>query len=311
MKEKYKRLIYFLIFGLVMLATSFMVGWNLANRPQQSSNQLEILTPTDSVQQSNSEVSNKTDTLLDNPNPSFDKAILEKIVADFAHASDARLSIVIEDLTNQDRLLSHNAEDIYPTASLYKLYLAYLVYEDIDNNLLTLTQPFFRHNLYRDLDLRTCLNLMIEVSDSPCGEALLRHYGYPVIQTRLEKLDLKQIHAAGFRTSAEEMIKLLSLIYGDNLSEDSRKRLLTAMHNQSYRRLLQPAFDNYAKVYNKTGTYLNQAGDNYNWIDVGIIELNDRNQVLAISVFQEDVLLEDLNILLDNLAQAIFDQSLE
>ena len=223
--------------------------------------------------------------------PAIDKAVLADIVADFEIPADARFSLIIHDLTNQERLVSHNSADLYPTASLYKLYVAYITYEEIDAGRLALEQPFIRHPLYLDLTLGTCLNLMIEVSDSACAEQLLGDYGYPAIQAALDRLELPHANAAAFQISTEDMTRLLELIYSHNLSADSRNRLLGSMHKQAYEIALQPVFRPRGQVYNKTGTYRNPADPNdpYNWIEGGIVELADRPQALAISIFHENV----------------------
>lgn len=303
MERNHKQLLWLLVVGLAALAVGLLAGWWLADTRKQAVNPTNV-----------EKMAPKTDEVTPEPpsepvdepaRPAADKAALERMAADFEIPGDARFSIVIEDLTNQARLLSHNSEQLYPTASLYKLYLTYLAYEDVDSGRLALDQPFIRHPLYLDLDLGTCLDLTIEVSDSPCGEGLLNHYDYPTIQARLERLGLPQVNAAAFQASAEDMTKLLSLIYGDNLSEDSRRRLLGSMHNQAYDRILQPAFKDRGQVYNKTGTYRNQPGSEYNWIDVGIVELNQSDSVLAVSILHENVPLEDLVALVKSLAEAI------
>ena len=303
MERNHKQLLWLLAVGLATLAVSLMVGWWPENTQKQTANPTNVEETTPPTEEAVPEVTSEP---ADEPaRPTIDKAALEKMATDFEIPDNARFSIVIEDLTNQERLISHNSEQLYPTASLYKLYLTYLAYEDIDSGHLALDQPFIRHPLYLDLDLGTCLNLTIEVSDSPCGEGLLNHYDYATIQARLEQLGLPQVNAAGFQASAEDMIRLLGLIYGDNLSEDSRRRLLGSMRDQAYNRILQPAFKGRGQVYNKTGTYRAQPGGEYNWIVAGIVELNESDSALAVSVLHENVPLEDLVALVESLAEVI------
>lgn len=297
--------------GLTTLAIGLLLGLWLAGpepQPPSGGQPNATVTPTERTDAAEETMSEETaPALVNEPEPAaVDKAALEQIIAGFKVPDGGRLSVVVYDLTSREYLLAHNKEYLYPTASLYKLYLAYMAYEDVDSGRLSLAQPFIKHLIYKyELNLGVCLNLMITVSDSPCGETLLAHYDYPVIQARLKELGLPHANAGAFRASAEDMTRLLELIYGDNLSANSRDRLLGSMSNQAYDVILQPAFRDRARVYNKTGAWRDGSGEGYYWIDVGIIELADRDQAFAVSILHENVPTKDLLALAEELADAV------
>ena len=310
MKFNRERIFLLASTGLTALAVGLLLGLWLADPQPQlpDKNQPSIaVAPAETTDVAEETAKEETAPTTNEPEIiAINEMALEAVIADFKVPDNGRLSVVVYDLTNREYLLSHNKEDLYPTASLYKLYLAYMAYEDVDNGRLALEQPFTNHPAYRhELNLGTCLHLMVAVSDSPCGETLLAHYGYPAIQARLQELGLPHVNAAAFRASAEDMTRLLELIYGDNLSADSRGKLLGSMSNQAYDVILQPAFRDYGQVYDKTGAWLNATGKDYNWIDVGIIELADRDQTLAISILHEHVPTDDLLTLAKELAGII------
>ena len=235
-----------------------------------------------------------------------DTAALEEIVDRLEIPAGGRFSIAIHDITGRQRLLARDSGRLHRAASLYKLYLAYVAYEDVDAGRLALEQPLINHPAYRyEINLGACLHLMIAVSDSPCGETLLAHYDYPALQTRLKRLGLPHANAGAFQVSAEDMVRLLGLIHGDNLSADSRNKLLAAMGNQAYDVILQPAFRGYGRVYNKTGAWRDEAGGGYFWVDAGIVELSGSGRVLAVSILHDNVPTENLLALAEDLAAVI------
>ena len=286
------------IFGLIVGSWLTGSASELTNRPPNHIKSSDIVDL----------ASSKTPPVVDQPTaPTINKDALGKVLADFEKPTGSRLSLVIHDLTNQERLVSFNDADLYTVSSLYKLYLAYLAYEDIDKGLLTLNQPFVHnHPYYQDLNLGACLHLTVALSDSVCGERLLNHYGYPAIQARLEGLGLSTIEVAAFKASAEDMTRLLELIYGQNLFEDSRRRLLTSMRSQAYDTVLQPSFESHGAAYTKTGLYASHPHAISNWIAIGIIELEGQHQAWAVSILHENIPEGDVSALAQSLAEAMF-----
>ena len=120
--------------------------------------------------------------------PIIDKQALLNVLQDFDQRSiEDSLSVIIYDLEDQIELASLNERKTYFSASLYKLYLSFLAYEDIDKNLIDGEEELIDHDDYGALDLNTCLYLMVQLSDSFCGEGFLAIYDYQTSQARLKE----------------------------------------------------------------------------------------------------------------------------
>ena len=219
---------------------------------------------------------------------------------DFELAKGGELSVIVYDLKNERELVSLNKDHLYFSASLYKLYLGFLAYQDIDQGLLESNQRLVKHNQYGDLNLNTCLKLMIQISDSLCGEAVLAIYDRPLTQKRLEELGLPNINMPSFLVSAQDMSQILRLIYqGGDLSSSSRKQLFAALAEQTYSQILRLTFSDISTVYNKAGF------SKENWHDVGILEFEDYDHPLAIIILSENVPLQNLQELTQKIKQTL------
>lgn len=232
--------------------------------------------------------------------PSIDGQALQKILDGFETSEGGRLSIVIYDLKDEKELAVLNKEHVYFSASLYKLYLGFLAYQDIDRDLLKSNQILIEHASYGSLDLKTCLNLMVQISDSFCGEAVLAIYNHPAAQKRLEELDLPNTNITSFLVSAEDMARLLKLIYQeDGLSPDSQEQILQSLAKQTYSQILRQTFSDISEVYDKMGY------SEMNWHDIGIIEFKNHNRPLIIVILSEDIPLQNLQALAKEIKQSL------
>ncbi len=232
------------------------------------------------------------------PPPSIDGPALQKILDNFETSESGRLSVVIYDLKDEKELAVLNKEHVYFSASLYKLYLGFLAYQDIDRDLLKSNQILIKHPSYGLLGLNTCLNLMIQISDSFCGEAVLAIYNHPAAQKRLAELNLPNTNIASFLVSAEDMMHLLKLIYqGDGLSSDSQEQILESLAKQTYSQILRQTFSDISEVYDKMGY------SEMNWHDIGIIEFKNHSRPLIIVILSEDISLQNLQALAREIKQ--------
>lgn len=204
-------------------------------------------------------------------------------------------SVVVQS-ADSGQILAQNLPDrLYFSASLYKLYIGLLAWEDLDSGAMINDSSFLGDNSTLD-----CLDLMIRESHSPCGEQMLSKYDKQELTDRLRKLGLPNVNVAGFTVSAKDMAVLLQIIYDNKvISGQSKEMLLGSMELQTYDAGLKTGFQG-LKVQDKVGF---SAKD---WHDVGFVTLADGRQVI-VSTLTENVgsngvadLAKHLNTLLTN-----------
>ena len=233
--------------------------------------------------------------------PAIDKASLEDLIGSSSQTTNGDLSVVIYDLQRNEELVSLNDQELYFTASLYKLYMNFLAQQDVEAGRLDLHQAILEHRDYGPLNLNDCLHLMVQLSDSPCGEAVLALYDYQEVQSRLQELGLLDINMPAFLTSARDMTQLLKLIYKDGLSTAGRDRILHPMSKQVFSQILRSAFSQLGPVYNKVGYSNNPVI----WHDIAIIELEHSQQALVIVIMTRYMSVIESKQLADGIAQIL------
>ena len=231
------------------------------------------------------------------------QAALNLTVANLA----GEYSVIVHDLETDETLGMIAEENIYFTASLYKLYLAFIIWQDVDNGLLAPNDSLVDHPDYGAKSVTECLDLMVRTSDSPCAEAFLSRYDYDDLQVRLLRLGLTDIDMPNFMTSAGDMLQLLRLIHHQqHLSNGASSQLLEAMRNQVYGQGLRQAFLKTGKnqVYNKVGFSYRD------WHDIGLLELQTTSQSkwLAVVILSRRAGENNVRKLADSLEATLIDQ---
>ena len=178
-----------------------------------------------------------------------DTAQLQAIVSAWGKKYSGKVSATI--LASDGTLLaSTDQQRQYFTASIYKLYVAYLGSQDIDKGLHAASDPFL--NTYTRGD---CLTRMIQFSDSPCAERMMAELGKQNMQVRLQALGVTDTAMGRLTTSTKDAALVTNLIHkGEGLSKESADRLRTAMLQQQYRDALPTAFAGF-EVGDKVGFY--------------------------------------------------------
>lgn len=202
---------------------------------------------------------------------------ISKVLSAWASKNRGSESVVVA-TADGTVLSSSGADETFFMASIYKLYVAYLGYQDIDAGVHSLNEPFLS-GMTRGM----CLDEMIRTSDSPCAERLMSELGRQNIQTRLESYGLTKTSFKGLNTSAHDVSIVLGRLWqGTDLSTGSRAVMLDSMLGQKYRNGLAKGFGGSA-VYNKVG-FRDQA----EYHDVGIVQLPD-GQPLIVTVLSSNV----------------------
>lgn len=175
-------------------------------------------------------------------------------------------------------LSASNADETFFMASIYKLYVAYLGYQQADTGVHSLNEPYVN-----GMTRGKCLDEMIRSSNSPCAEKLMSELGRQNIQTRLESYGLTKTSFKGLNTSAQDVSIVLGRLWqGTDLTVSSRTAMLDSMLGQKYRNGLAKGFGGSA-VYNKVGFQ-----DQAEYHDVGIVQLPD-GQPLIVTVLSSNV----------------------
>ena len=174
---------------------------------------------------------------------------LQSVVNAWAQKYEGKVSVTIA--ANDGTLLaSSNQQKQYYSASIYKIYLAYVVSQDIDNGVYAADEIYL--NDYTRAD---CLVSMLQYSDNPCAEKMLIELGSKKIQSRIEALGLTDTVMSRLLTSTKDASIVTGLINkGVGLSQQSTVRLRTAMLNQTYRKGLPLGLKDF-EVGDKVGMY--------------------------------------------------------
>ncbi len=145
----------------------------------------------------------------------------------------AKTGIVVQELGGSNRSASLNPNKQYPAASLFKVFLANYVYDQIDQGKLSFSQTL--HGM--PANIATCIQRMIVISDNACGDSV----GDAVGWTNLHNF----VRAEGYNdtimspdniTTAGDMAKFLAnLQNGTAMAADHKNQLIGYMKVQKYR----------------------------------------------------------------------------
>ena len=205
---------------------------------------------------------------------------LQPTVDAWADKQSGRASVVAYDLANKKTVASMDPDRQYFTASLYKLFVAYVGYQKIDDGTYNADAPYLG-----DFTRAKCLDKMIRESYSPCGEKWWNELGKEAVTDQMRDYGLKNTSLTGLYTSAADANAILRMLYkGTDLTKASRADYLDSMKDQPalYRRGLPSGFSQ-STVYDKVGW-----NGQVEWHDSAIITLPD-GRSYVISVLTQNV----------------------
>ena len=232
--------------------------------------------------------------------PELDQQGLQAMMNDLGEKYDGQFGLVVYDLTADKEIASWNGESAFSTGSLYKLYLNFLAYQDLEKGTL---DPFLKlkHPELGGIHLKTCLVLMIQLSDIPCAETVRSFYNDSELQRRVDQLGLTDYSVAGFHTSARDMVKLLRLVWrGEHITPESRALMLSAMKHYIFIHNLPVALDGLGTTYNAVGYKQEET-----WNDIAIIELHQPERVIAVALLTSEIFGDDMEDITSNLRRAL------
>ena len=288
-KKKVAVTLLFVLLGL--LATGIIAVLLLASGLFDS----QVVAPVAPVET----VVEEDELVIEQEEPSFNPIVLQATLDDWVEAQSGTASVVITD-TDGVVLASHNDDQVYFAASIYKLYVAYEGYRGVEAGELNPDEDYINGNT-----LAECLDIMIRESDSPCAEKLWVQLGKETVNDILKTYGLTNTSMTLIRTSAADAaIMLARIARGQGLSEASQAAYLASMKDQIYRDALNAGFDDPSiTVYNKIGFR-----EQIEYHDTAFVELEDGRR-LVVSVMTENVGTRQIAALGTALQEALLEDS--
>lgn len=211
------------------------------------------------------------------PNLADSNVAVSSAISKWVSSHGGTYGVVVSD-TSGNVLGESNAQEPLFMASIYKLYVAYIGYQKVDDGSWDTKEPFLS-----GWTRGKCLDEMIRSSDSPCAEKLLKELGKDAVTDKLKDYGLTNTSMRSLTTSAADVSKILiNIEAGIDLSETSKQKLLDSMANQKYRSAIPKGFQG-AVVYDKVGF---RGETEYH--DTGIVYLEDGRKVV-VSILTEKV----------------------
>jgi hypothetical protein len=259
--KKFNRKWLFLIIAILVvgLLTWLLLKPNKANAPEKSDSQPEI-------------------SQTENKEPEYAEIDLQPTVSSWLAGQSADYSIVVYDTQSKNIIASNNPDEVLFAASLYKIFVAYSALEDFQTGKQNPDEILVNGN-----SRKTCVDLMIRESNSPCGEAMMASIGPNELKARMEQKGIKDTYFTGIRTTATDTAEILKLILaGDDLNETSTAFLRDAMRFQDamYKKGLQGGAPE--------GIWDTKVGwnEDQNYHDIGILTMPD-GRVFVVSILSQ------------------------
>jgi hypothetical protein len=209
----------------------------------------------------------------------FNAVQLQQVIESWDASFSGTASVVIRDESG-NILAAKNPDELYFAASIYKLYVAYAGYQQVDSRAVDPDAEYI--NGYSRLE---CLDVMIRDSNSPCAEKLWNELGKIELTNQLATYGITNTSMEAITTTANDASILLGrMLRGEGLSDDSRIAFLDSMKDQEelYRRGLPSGFTQ-STVFNKVGW-----NEQVEWHDTAIVKFAD-GRYLIVSVMTENV----------------------
>ncbi len=193
--------------------------------------------------------------------PTPQKTGLQQLLNDFVASNSDKFSIMVKDLKTGETA-SINPDREMTSASLYKLFVAQRVYQQIDLGQLDYSQAAGGGS-GRNID--QCLTIMINISDNTCGRALGSILGWGAQNQALGVEGYKETDlSTPQQTSAGDVATLFTRLYNGTLvSANSADRFMALLKDQRVNNRLPVGLPAGTVIAHKTGDldgYVHDAG---------------------------------------------------
>lgn len=198
-----------------------------------------------------------------------ESAELQQIVDNFSANYPSTVKVSVIDLQNEASA-SYDQSSQTVSASLYKLFVAYGIYQMIDNGDLSSSQNISS----LDMSVTGCLDAMITVSDNACGKALGDLVGWDTLDSNLATqgylgTTLNNYDNVGnviddkYTTTYDVALLLKRLYDGNLLTKTSSAKFIALLKQQTYNDWLPSGLPASTVIAHKTGAlygYIHDAG---------------------------------------------------
>lgn len=286
------------ILGIIAISLTFTFTLLISN------NIVGAITRQDNTAQDGT-VTNNPDQDTNNPpdqsTPTF--IDLQAVVNNWSSKVKAKVGLMIYDLDNDKIAAELNAHQIFSTASIYKLFFAYVGYQDIDSGYIDPDQSFAITNDYRadTYTFSECLDLMIRESYNGCADPIRSNQRlYRRAENLISELGLKNTTDGGLFSTPADLTTFLKFLYNEHdLSAKSWANFQDSMLNQppttvdentvyDWRQGLPTGFSDDVKVYDKVGWAWNETyWTAYN--DAAIVEFPELGRHYIIVLLATDL----------------------
>lgn len=198
-----------------------------------------------------------------------------------------RTGIVIYDLNNSKVAASHNADEVFNVASIYKLLFVYDGYRQIANGQENGDNIYVHTADKGDLTLSKCLDLMIRESYNGCANKMSSDpQRIARVSSLMQELRMDNTSNSGLQSTANDITKLLRNYWRHSeFTQAMWQGITDSMLNQppspgdggevyDWRQGLPAGFSDKVKVYNKVGW---EWADDYwkTYADAAILEFSE------------------------------------
>lgn len=191
--------------------------------------------------------------------PMVDKTLQSQIET-WVKDKDADFGIAVQEITGQQRVARHQAQKAFPTASTYKLFVAYGLLHQVEKGELAL-----QHKLESGDTVQTCLRKMIVISDNTCGRALGFLADWKKTEKLLKEKDISKTYLNNYdennqlldaekTSTAQDHVKLLRLLQrGELLNRKHADLVVSHMKKQQWRERIPAGVPKGVEVADKPG----------------------------------------------------------
>ena len=208
---------------------------------------------------------------------------LQSTLDEWINSTPGAKGVIIYDLDHDRVSAQYQPDDIFATASLYKLFPVYTGYTAVEKGQFNSTTK-----LADGHTISECLDLALRESNSTCAELLVKSIGADQIQQSANEWGTVSTNVSGLQSTPSDIIKVLQKYYHHpELSADTYAKILDSMLNQpvthselcdgycDWRQGLPSGFtDPATKVYNKVGCDYNPDGYWNLYHDAAITEIS-------------------------------------
>lgn len=218
------------------------------------------------------------------------KVDFQPVVDEWAASTAGNKSVLIYDLERDEVAAEYNVDEIYNTASLYKIFVVYEGYRRVQSGEWRADEVAG----YTGRTILECLDLSIRESNSACAETLRAKIGDDTLNEIIkDDFGIMNTDVVDLVSSAHDVSKMMQIFYEhkDVKDEELVARMKDSFLNQpkqseteyDWRQGLPSGFSK-ATVYNKVGWDYNPEGYWNVYHDAAIVEFpeDDRHFVVVV-----------------------------